>query len=115
MRVGLPSVGSASAMLERWIGISLVMMPPWRARRLLLVAPHQVDAAHHRAVLGRQHHQHLALLAAVAAGDDDDVVALADALSHQSTSGASEMIFMWFFALSSRGTGPKMRVPTGSD
>src|ERR1039458_5698173 len=24
------------------------------------------------------------------------------------------MIFMWFFALNSRGTGPKMRVPTGS-
>ena len=25
------------------------------------------------------------------------------------------MIFMWFFARSSRGTGPKMRVPIGSD
>jgi hypothetical protein len=24
------------------------------------------------------------------------------------------MIFMWFFARSSRGTGPKIRVPTGS-
>ena len=25
------------------------------------------------------------------------------------------MIFMWFLARSSRGTGPKIRVPTGSD
>jgi hypothetical protein len=34
--------------------------------------------------------------------------------SHYSTSGASEMIFMWFLARSSRGTGPKIRVPIGS-
>ena len=33
---------------------------------------------------------------------------------HQSTSGASEMIFMNFLARSSRATGPKMRVPIGS-
>jgi hypothetical protein len=33
---------------------------------------------------------------------------------HHSTSGASEMIFMWFLARSSRGTGPKIRVPIGS-
>src|SRR5690606_5157336 len=32
----------------------------------------------------------------------------------QSTSGASEMIFMNFLARSSRATGPKMRVPSGS-
>ena len=32
----------------------------------------------------------------------------------QSTSGASEMIFMNFFSRSSRPTGPKMRVPRGS-
>ena len=48
------------------------------------------------------------------AGDDDDLVALLDLRGHHSTSGASEMIFMWFLARSSRGTGPKMRVPTGS-
>src|SRR5262249_58092220 len=42
------------------------------------------------------------------------LVALADFRRHHSTSGANEMIFMWFLARSSRGTGPKMRVPTGS-
>src|SRR5207302_9940559 len=52
--------------------------------------------------------------AAVAAGQHDDIVALADFRGHHSTSGASEMIFMWFLARNSRGTGPKMRVPTGS-
>ena len=31
----------------------------------------------------------------------------------QSTSGASETIFMKFFSRSSRATGPKMRVPRG--
>ena len=31
----------------------------------------------------------------------------------QSTSGASEMIFMNFLSRSSRPTGPKMRVPRG--
>ena len=35
-------------------------------------------------------------------------------ISDQSTSGASEIIFMNFFALSSRATGPKIRVPIGS-
>ena len=60
--------------------------------------------------------QHLAGLALVLAGEDDDLVALLDFLlgGHYSTSGASEMIFMWFLARSSRGTGPKMRVPIGS-
>src|SRR3974377_1253317 len=51
----------------------------------------------------------------VAAGQHHDLVALADLGGHHSTSGASEMIFMWFLARSSRGTGPKIRVPTGSD
>src|SRR6202012_6174642 len=50
----------------------------------------------------------------VAPGDHDHRVALFDLGRHHSTSGASEMIFMWFFARSSRGTGPKIRVPTGS-
>src|SRR5205814_183282 len=84
------------------------------ARRLLLVALDHVDAAHQRAVVGRAHLDHLAVAALVAAGEDHDLVALADLRRHHSTSGASEMIFMWFLARSSRGTGPKMRVPTGS-
>src|SRR6202043_671932 len=50
----------------------------------------------------------------VAARDHDHRVALFDFRGHHNTSGASEMIFMWFLARSSRGTGPKMRVPTGS-
>src|SRR5262249_61211053 len=64
-----------------------------------------------------EHLQHLAALALVATGDDDHLVALLDLefLRHsQSTSGASDTIFMNFRARSSRVTGPKMRVPMGS-
>src|SRR5437588_8920750 len=81
---------------------------------LLLVALHHVDAAHQRLVLCRAHLEHLAGAALVAAGQHHDLVAFPDLGSHHSTSGASEMIFMWFLARSSRGTGPKIRVPIGS-
>src|SRR5215831_11237836 len=81
---------------------------------LALVALDHVDAAHERAVVVRAHLDDLAGAALVAARQYDDLVALADLCRHHSTSGASEMIFMWFLARSSRGTGPKMRVPTGS-
>src|SRR3954447_21753562 len=74
-----------------------------------------VDAAHQRAIVGGTHLDHLAAAALVAAGEHHDFIALADLCRHHSTSGASEMIFMWFLARSSRGTGPKIRVPTGSD
>src|SRR5205814_6702274 len=60
------------------------------------------------------HLEYLAGRALLAAGQHHDLVALADLGGHHSTSGASEMIFMWFLARNSRGTGPKMRVPTGS-
>src|SRR6185503_17951423 len=73
-----------------------------------------VDAAHERARVGGTHLDHLAGPALVAAGQHHDLVALPDLGRHHSTSGASEMIFMWFLARSSRGTGPKIRVPTGS-
>src|SRR5262245_41437084 len=73
-----------------------------------------VDPAHQRAPVGRTHLDHLAAAALVTAGQHDHPVALLDLRRHHSTSGASEMIFMWFLARSSRGTGPKMRVPTGS-
>src|SRR5437588_10706267 len=82
---------------------------------LLLVALHHVDAAHQRLVLCGAHFEHVAGPAVVAAGQNHNLVAFPDLGSHHSTSGASEMIFMWFLARSSRGTGPKMRVPTGSD
>src|SRR3954463_7929081 len=55
--------------------------------------------------------QDLAGLALVLAADDDDLVVAADL--HQSTSGASETIFMKLRSRSSRATGPKMRVPRG--
>ena len=62
-----------------------------------------------------EHLKNLAGLALVGAGDDDDLVAAFDVefLHGQRTSGASEMIFMKFFARSSRATGPKMWVPFG--
>src|SRR6185369_1399190 len=91
----------------------------------LLMALHHVQALDHDPVLLADDPQHLAGLAALLAGDDHDRVVLADPAArwltlardaglHQSTSGASEMIFMNFFARSSRATGPKMRVPIGS-
>src|SRR5690348_1295941 len=55
--------------------------------------------------------QDAAGLALVLAGDDDHLVVGADL--HQSTSGASETIFMKPPSRSSRATGPKMRVPRG--
>src|SRR6202034_4107024 len=82
---------------------------------LLLVALHEIDSANQRLAVGRMHLEHFAGTSLVTAVQHDDLVALPDLGSHHSTSGASEMIFMWFLARSSRGTGPKMRVPTGSD
>src|SRR4051812_49290512 len=82
---------------------------------LLLVTLDEIYAADQRLVLVRTHLEYLAGTTLVAARQHDDLVTLPDLGSHHSTSGASEMIFMWFFARSSRGTGPKMRVPTGSD
>src|SRR5437879_10334562 len=68
--------------------------------------------------------QHRPPLPLVLAGGDDDVVAFSDffhclelsaAVGHHSTSGASETIFMKRSLRSSRVTGPKMRVPMGSN
>src|ERR1700730_12602479 len=83
-------------------------------RGLALMAAHDVNAAHDRAIRGAMNLDDLAAAALVAAGDHHHLVALPDFRGHHSTSGASEMIFMWFFARNSRGTGPKIRVPTGS-
>src|SRR6202000_2983922 len=82
---------------------------------LLLLELDEVDAAHQRLALVGTHLEHFAGTALVAARQHDDLVAFPDLGSHHSTSGASGMIFMWFLARSSRGTGPKMRVPTGLD
>src|ERR1700730_5820764 len=82
---------------------------------LLLVTLDEVDAADQRLVVVGTHLEHLAGAALVATVQHDDLVAFPDLCTLRDTSGASEMIFMWFLARSSRGTGPKMRVPTGSD
>src|SRR5262249_4074246 len=83
-------------------------------RRGLHVALDEVDALDDDFVELGVDAADLALLAFVFAADDDDVVAPTKPRSHHSTSGASEMIFMNFLPRSSRATGPKMRVPTGS-
>src|ERR687896_638993 len=76
-----------------------------------LVALDHVQAGHEDPILLGIDAEDLAGLALVLAGDDDDLVVGADA--HQSTSGASETIFMKPPSRSSRATGPKMRVPRG--
>src|SRR5699024_8328589 len=90
--------------------------------RRLAVLRDAVDALDEHAVALGVDLEHLPLLAAVAsallarAGDDLHQVTLLDLeLRHdQSTSGASETIFINFLSRSSRPTGPKMRVPRGS-
>src|SRR5205085_2722305 len=107
LRVGQRQIGDVH---RRLLGNDAALL----GAGLLLVALDQIDAAHQCAALGRAHLDHLAGPPLVTADQHDDLVALSDLGRHHSTSGASEMIFMWFFARSSRGTGPKMRVPTGS-
>src|SRR5215210_3760231 len=83
-----------------------------RARGIrLLMALDDVDALHVDAALGPVDADDLAGLALVLARDHDDLVV--GAQLHQSTSGASETIFMNPPSRSSRATGPKMRVPRG--
>jgi hypothetical protein len=53
----------------------------------------EVDALDHGAVGAREDAEHAAALAGVGAGSHEDLVTLADA-RHQTTSGASETIFM---------------------
>src|SRR6185503_12464775 len=81
------------------------------AGRRALVALDDVEALHVDPLLLRVDAQDLAGLALVLAGDDDHLVVRPE--PHQSTSGASETIFMKPPSRSSRATGPKMRVPRG--
>src|SRR5579859_80826 len=78
------------------------------------VALNHVHAADQHAGFLGEHLRDGPLAALVLAGEDHDAVPLLDLRRHHSTSGAREMIFMWFLARSSRGTGPKIRVPIGS-
>src|SRR5476651_752217 len=76
-----------------------------------------------QALLLRLHAQHATDLAAILAGDHLHLVAGANlqraairscsGAGHQSTSGASETIFMKLRSRSSRATGPNTRVPRG--
>src|SRR5262249_54922411 len=84
-------------------------------RRLALVPAHHVDTAHQCPVVLGHDLVDLALFALVATGEHDHLIALLDlGRRHHNTSGARLTIFMWFLALSSRVTGPKIRVPIGS-
>src|SRR4051812_38822647 len=83
-----------------------------RARRVrALMALDHVQALDEHLVGLAVDPQDLAGLPLVLARDHDDLVVGADL--HQSTSGASETIFMNPPSRSSRATGPKMRVPRG--
>src|SRR5664279_5435943 len=106
----LAEVGDVGKLDGRLLGDDAALL----VLTLLLMPLHHVDAANQRDALGGTHLEHLARTALVTAVQHDDLVAFPDLRGHHSTSGASEMIFMWFLARSSRGTGPKIRVPTGS-
>src|SRR4051812_38476956 len=99
--------------VQRRLGADDAALGP-RLRRLG-VAGMDVDAGNQHLAVLRHHLGDLTVTALVLAGQDDDLVALLDFRGgHYSTSGARLMIFICFFALSSRTTGPKMRVPIGS-
>src|SRR5207248_1331440 len=87
-----------------------------RIAAALEVALHHHELFDHRTLLVVVDVEDLAGLPLLLAGEDEDHVPLLDpgGALHHSTSGAREMIFMNFFARSSRATGPKMRVPIGS-
>src|SRR5664279_782413 len=78
-----------------------------------------VQAGHDHAVGGGADLGDGPRLALFLAGNDDDLIALLELHLggggfHYSTSGARETIFMYLRSRSSRATGPKTRVPTGS-
>ena len=78
------------------------------------VPVHAVDALDEDLSGAGVHPQHLAGLALVVTGDDDHRIAFSHVPCHsQTTSAASETIFMKFFSRNSRATAPKMRVPRG--
>src|SRR5213075_1103444 len=77
--------------------------------RAAQVLPDEIHAFDQHPARRGVHVQDLARLAALLAGDDLDDIVFPD---HQTTSAASEMIFMNLLR-SSRGTAPKMRVPRG--
>src|SRR5204863_9497078 len=81
---------------------------------------------HNHALPLRNRLNHPAALARILTGENEHRIATANVRvvrprvvsfarqTHQSTSGASEMIFINCLSRSSRATGPKIRVPRGS-
>src|SRR5579875_1345155 len=79
------------------------------------VALDNVDMLDVETVATRLDFQHSSLFPLVTASHHPHGVILANVEPlHHRTSGASETIFRNFFSRSSRATGPKTRVPTGS-
>ena len=124
VKVLLPDVGNVD-------GDRPVNKSTFRVGRILLqgLLPHKIlhllrrNSLHlenHPVLLLQDRHDLAAFLLPVAA-DHFDHIAFLDVINlaalildcHQSTSGASDMIFMKFFSRSSRATGPKIRVPFG--
>src|SRR3989344_4309122 len=83
---------------------------------LLRVALRKRNAIDDNASLSRQNAKHLTLLPLILAGGHDDLVSIFYFHFHiryQTPSGASPVIFPHPRSTSSRGTGPKMRLPLG--
>src|SRR6185503_14290993 len=85
-----------------------------------LVFLDHVDLFHEHAALVGEDAQNLAARGRLVLGrlvpaldDLDEITAAHMCVSHQMTSGASEMILVYCRSRSSRATGPKIRVPTG--
>src|SRR5213593_1236557 len=97
---------------QRAFALDDAALPQLLRRPLVLL--HHVELLDEHPPVGRQHAQHLPALAPLPSGDHRHRVSASYVdLTHQMTSGASEMIFVNCRSRSSRATGPKIRVPTG--
>src|SRR3546814_2084422 len=82
----------------------------------LAVTSSDVNAFDNQFPVLRHHLDNIAGTPLILARQYDDLIALLDLRGgHYSTSGARLMIFICFLPRSSRTTGPKIRVPMGSD
>src|SRR5262245_43013991 len=81
--------------------------------RLAHVLLDQAHALDDHAVLPGVHLENLSSFPLLGPGNHHHHIVFFHMTAHQSTSGASESIFMKFLSRNSRATGPKMRVPRG--
>src|SRR6476620_7688434 len=121
IRVGFFSVVAVSATKNTWIGASWTTRPPvrepravwpalvWRVTRLTPSTSTRWVSVYTAMTLPC-----LDLSLPVMTWTRSPFLIFILSAMAQSTSGASEMIFMNFFSRSSRPTGPKIRVPRGS-